>query len=495
VARHRQLLTPGFFPLLKPARFLAVSIGIYVLVMWGFCLWRYYSSALGDLDYAVFDQSCWTTLKYHWLMSNGVEGGTHFAVHNSPIFLLLMPIYALAPGAPTLLFLQSLALGLGAIPVYLMAVRALPESMARWLAIGYLMYHPVHGVNFDQFNESAYATTPLLFAVWALTRERWRVYWIGCILALLVKEDEAFIVLLLGVYTMATGWRGDDRDRWARLAHGGLVATVAVAWGLFSFGWVLPHFQAQTGFQYFINERYGELGKTLPEVVRTIVTRPEVVVQRLSTWQRLWSIPDLLAPWAFLSLATPGLLLVSAPSMAINLLSNFETMQNSASRYPAPIIPFVVMSAIATLSRLPEVHQGKWLKTCIGLTFGFSLLATPSPPRLGFHLPWIDPHQRLLLRVADAIPEEWAVSTQDDILPHVCHRKHAWKGFREDADAILVDTTPRDRKPGETNKWYVEDGFPQSLQVAVQSGRWHLTWQQDGLALFTRANVPFGGPL
>src|SRR5437879_2663091 len=83
-------------------------------------------------DLGVYDQSMYSTVHYGRLFFSTVEwpytmsvvpAGTQLAVHFSPVLFLLLPIYAVFPSPVTLLVLKTIAVALGAFPVYLMGRR------------------------------------------------------------------------------------------------------------------------------------------------------------------------------------------------------------------------------------------------------------------------------------------------------------------------------------------------------------------------------------
>src|SRR6056297_2071368 len=82
--------------------------------------------ALGTASYdsALYDQGV-------WLLSQGrapfvtLMGRNLFGDHSSFVLLFLVPIYWVFPGAGVLFFAQSAAIGLGAVPVFLVARRQL----------------------------------------------------------------------------------------------------------------------------------------------------------------------------------------------------------------------------------------------------------------------------------------------------------------------------------------------------------------------------------
>ena len=76
-------------------------------------------------DLGIFDQVFWNTTQGRFFESTmslvQAQPHSYLADHFSPVYLLLMPAYALIPRPETLLVIQTLALALGAWPVYLLA--------------------------------------------------------------------------------------------------------------------------------------------------------------------------------------------------------------------------------------------------------------------------------------------------------------------------------------------------------------------------------------
>jgi len=65
---------------------------------------------------------------------------SHFHQHNQPILLLILPFYYLFPSVYTLLGIQSILIGAGAIPLYLIGKEILDETSGKIIAISYLLY-------------------------------------------------------------------------------------------------------------------------------------------------------------------------------------------------------------------------------------------------------------------------------------------------------------------------------------------------------------------
>src|SRR5467141_3528827 len=114
------------------ARFAIGLAAAYFLLYSTLSVLRHASYHSFGFDLGLFDQVFWNTTQgrpFESTMSQALPVphsllGDHF----SPIFLLLMPFYFAFPHPETLLVLQTLALALGAWPVYLLARLKLPAE-------------------------------------------------------------------------------------------------------------------------------------------------------------------------------------------------------------------------------------------------------------------------------------------------------------------------------------------------------------------------------
>ena len=117
--------------------------------------------------------------------------------HTSFILVLLVPLYWVFPAAGTLFFAQALVIGPGAVPVFLYARRRLAsEAMALVLAAAYLLHPAVGWTNLENFHPDAFIGVLVGTAIWAALERHWRTYAVFVVLALLVKEDVALVVVL-----------------------------------------------------------------------------------------------------------------------------------------------------------------------------------------------------------------------------------------------------------------------------------------------------------
>jgi uncharacterized membrane protein len=465
---------------------LALAIATYAVLFSFLCSMRYLSSYLGDPDYALFDQGFYTTLKSGTPFVNTFEGHSSFGKHVTPIFYVLLPFYAIRPGIPMLVVLQSTLLGLAAWPLFLIARERLSAHAALIVALLYLLYHPLHGVNYDQYNPNSSAVLPLMFALHFFLRRRWVGFWIASSLALSCKEDVSFVLAFWGLFTMGLAtrkWWGHRTEPGpTRLAaHGIAMLVVGLGWLWLCLYAIVPAFETGHEAYGYFAERYPHLGQNLPEVVSTLVLHPFRVAGFLLQKGRILYVLEVFLPLAYVPLCSPSLLWMTIPTFAINTLSLFG-MHSTGDRYTAYIIPFLFGATVTALGRMTPSSRAKALRWMSALTILCTLFINNTPLRIGFRVPRITDHQRRVVAVARSIPPSSSISTQIGLFNHVCQRVHAYSGYREGVDYIFVD---------QTSKWYREQAhWDAVLPNVLAAGRYVNVYDDDGIRLYRRMEVP-----
>jgi uncharacterized membrane protein len=287
-------------------------------------------------DLGIFDQGVWLLSRFERPFIT-ITGRHLFGDHTSFVLLPLAPVYRLVPSAKVLLVAQACALGLGAVPVFLIAREKLRhELLASGLAIAFLAHPTLASTGFEQFHPDAFEVPVLLFALWFMIRGRWRPFLASVVVLLLVKEDVAALTLALGIYVAVR------HDRRIGLVTCGLsVAYVGVA------VWILKPHWGVTGSFYAGRVPFGGIGG----LVHTTVSHPRDLVRYLSRDGRPWYTWELLASFGLLSLLAPGLLVVAAGPFAANVLSTFSYQHEIRYHYGTLILPVLITAAIFGIAR------------------------------------------------------------------------------------------------------------------------------------------------
>src|SRR6266542_1249975 len=149
----------------------------YALVFGALSLIRHWSFHSTGLDLGVFDQVVWNTSQGRFMEStlslDRCVPHSFLGDHFSPVLLALVPLYWIAPHPETLLVAQTVALALGAWPVYLLAKRLLPPGIERLIWIfAYTFSAPLSFITLYDFHEVALAVLPLGLAMYVLVARR-----------------------------------------------------------------------------------------------------------------------------------------------------------------------------------------------------------------------------------------------------------------------------------------------------------------------------------
>ncbi|MAT97009.1 MAG: hypothetical protein CL608_07695 [Anaerolineaceae bacterium] len=316
-------------------------------------------------DLGIKSQVIWNTWQGRWFASS-IEVEHYLGDHVQFIFLLLAPLYGLWADVNIMLIVQSLLLGLGAIPVYRIAQRQLANRhLALAFAFAYLLLPIIGFVNRFDFHPVTFVIFFLLMAVDMLEVER--PYWASffVFLALICREEVGFTVFALGLYVML---------HHRRYALGSVWAAAGLAYSAIAIFVIIPHFRGGGSDSV---ARYAWLGEDVGQIVRTLVTQPGFVWrEHLSQPFRLQFLIKLLLPLGFLSLLSPLALLGAVPAIVYNLLSDVPSQSSIYFQYLSPAIPFLILAAIQGADRLrrwqprlPTAVLLGWLIVALGIAW------------------------------------------------------------------------------------------------------------------------------
>lgn len=402
-------------------------IGIYVFLQCRLA-WSRQDSVFGfdsGFDLAIFDQAT-------WLISRGqtpfvsLRGLHILADHFSVILYLLAPLYWIHDGPKTLLTFQSVALALGALPVYSIAHEKLKSPyLGLLLAVCYLGYPALQWANAYEFHPETIATPLFLAAFWSLFKQRWVHYGLFLVLAALTKETFGLTCLFFGIYVFFINRRA---GLWTMA--GGLLALV-VALG------TVRYFNSGVPSGYFW--LYAKYGNSVPSIAGYLLTHPGQLAVDISGENQRRYLMQLLQPLCFLPLLAPEILVVVVPALLANLLSSRYIMHSLLGGYYASFItPFLILATIEGFHRLQQristpgkfgaagkpvvaVNLGLWMVASVtqGALWNFWLPPAPS----AMTRRWEAVRNAEAKRLLNMIPPHASVSAQIALVSQLSHRQ------------------------------------------------------------------------
>jgi uncharacterized membrane protein len=367
----------GALPRQGPEIVLTFAMVWWLLTFAQLVTWRHDRFASFDFDLGVWDQLAW--LFAHGGSLSTVRGLPSFGFHATPALFVYVPFYWLGAGANFLNQTMVAAVCIAAVPVYRIARHHLRNDWHALVpALAFLVNFAAQWLMQETFHPEVMAIPFLLFAYLASLDGRWRAFAVWLALALLWKEDIALAGTMLGLVLVTRGTlhRGAlGRLRIAREEGGtsvrvaapgagdrlpaltrraGLLAMAGCfAYFVFATQWWLPHFSHAGNFTEV--GWFGDLGNSSLEILRSMVTRPDLVSAHLQKSDPGTYFSELGGSFGFISLLSPLPLLIGFPQAAINLL----TVQNFfwPTRVHYAVVPLVAI----TIASTEGLARFKWL--------------------------------------------------------------------------------------------------------------------------------------
>lgn len=310
----------------------ALAVGFTAFVgAWTVCRVTTYASPTYDMG--IFTQM------FHSMKTTGLPNTTlerdgllsHFAVHVSPIYYLMLPFYALFPSAETLQILQAAVLASSVVPLWRIARRNGFSSVGTALLCALLLLYPSFsgGTSYD-LHENVFLTPLLLWLFDALEDDRlWSIALFG-VLTLLVKEDAAVYVAVVALWvTLEALLRRERRRLWT---------------GLAMLGGALVYFLAVTTYLSRVGDgvmtyRYGNFllqsDGSLFGVVQTVLLSPMKLIFECMDAEKIEFLLQTMLPLLFLPLLTRryARLVLLIPYILVNLMSDYQYQHSIFFQY------------------------------------------------------------------------------------------------------------------------------------------------------------------
>jgi uncharacterized membrane protein len=445
---------------------------------------RHRSFNTGRFDLGNMVQAVWSTAHGHPLRMTDLQGEqiSRLAAHFDPILIAFAPLWWLWPSPTMLLTAQSIAVALGALPVFWLARKHLAsERAALGFALAYLLYPAVQWLTLNEFHPVALAAPLLLFALWYLDEDRLIAFAIFAAAACLCKEEIPIVVAALG------GWYAFTRRRWV---PGAVIALAGATVAAIAIGVVIPHFNEGASSAFY--GRYEEVGGSPSGILETAVTDPGKLGSVAFDERGLRYVAELVLPLALLCLLSP-LALVAAPELAINLLSATPTQTSIHFHYTAGAIPVLVGASVFGAALIERRRPGLAVPLS-GLAVVASLVANyrlgplpvwrelPGGETLQAYATHVSAHDRAAARAVDLVPDGAVVSATNSLGAHLSARRRVLSfPYVREAQWIAADET----QPG-----YGDRIAPLASAVRIARIRrnpaWKLVFAENGVLVFRR---------
>ncbi len=371
---------------------------------------------------------------------------SHFAVHISPVYYLLLPFYYVIPSPLTLQIGQAVVLMLGIIPVLLLAkhFKLSPRSTAA-VALLYAFYPALTTGCFYDLHENCFLPLFLLLTFYFFESKKPIPMYLSVICVLAVKEDAAIYILIFAIYLVLSR---------KSYLHGVFLGVLAGGW-FFAACQLLEIYGTGIMSYRFDNLIYNGEGGLLG-AVKTAFLNPGYLLTQLfttssGTWDKFAYVLKMLLPVACLPLCTKkaSRWLLAAP-MLLNLLTNYTYQYDIGFQYQFGIAAFLIY---AMIQNLPELSEG-WRRSMLAVALAscFTLYVFAVLPTYNYYTERYQTGKDTYARMEQILEEQvpWISSVNCDtfLLAHLADRSEIYEigyhGNKPDVDYVVLDARYND---------------------------------------------------
>lgn len=376
--------------------------------------------------------------------------GSLLGIHFSPALLALAPFYFLFPSPITLLVVQAVALGLGALPLYYYAVDRLGERRTPAIFAGaYLVSPLIVGIMWFDFHPETFLPPALLGAIYFCSKGRWLAYFSCIIVALASIETAPVIVGALALYfawsersTILSTRHLRDLSKhavWVPLTTLALSAT----WLVLALS-VIRAVNPINVFYYGGSPLYWTVlgARNISEVPFRVLTNPIAALSALyyDWWIKAAFLVLLFGPLVFLPLRSRSVTLLTVPWLGVALVSNYQPFYLPGFQYTSFVAPFIFVGGVEGFRKIgisgrhlrfspAGLKRGIFVLSLVGFIVGspivlWSLGLIPPPPPYRVFSP--DSHEAMVRELVSLVPPNASVLTQPNIFPLVSSRVNAY---------------------------------------------------------------------
>ncbi|MBE6925545.1 MAG: DUF2079 domain-containing protein [Ruminococcaceae bacterium] len=314
----------------------AVLATLFFLIVSAWTVARVESMSTPSFDFGLFSQM------FHYMKTTGLPLTTlerdgllsHFAVHVSPVYYLMLPFYCIYPKPETLQVLQAAVMASSVIPLWLIGKRKGLSGLSRMLLCAVLLFMPAlaGGASYD-LHENCFLTPLILWLFYGIEKKNIPITAVSGFLTLTVKEDAAVYVAVIGLYLLVkTALQGKKAEK-QNLITGSALLGASLIWFFAVTGYLANSGDGVMTYRYnnFIYDGSGSLFT----VIKAVLMNPMKVLYECVDPEKLSFINLTLLPLLCLPFITRRYerFVLLIPYVLVNLMSDYQYQHDIFFQY------------------------------------------------------------------------------------------------------------------------------------------------------------------
>lgn len=324
----------------KPHWIFPVVVGIlallFTVIISAWMISRVRAFRSPNFDFGIFSQMFYNMKETGLPMTTVERDGllSHFSVHVSPIYYLMLPFYWVFPSPITLQILQAVVLASAVIPMWLIGKQRGLSGLQRTLLCALVLLIPTTGggTSYD-LHENCFLLPLVLWLMYAFDRRSILLTVLFAVLTLAVKEDAAVYVAVAALYVIIRTAVNYDKKHLKDMVLGFAVLAVSVIWFILVTDYLATKGDGVMTSRYdnFIYDGSGSLFS----VVKAVLLCPMKMLFESTDPEKMEYICYTLVPLLGLPLLTRKyqryILLI--PYILLNLMSDYQYQHSIFFQY------------------------------------------------------------------------------------------------------------------------------------------------------------------
>jgi len=338
--------------------FLWITVGLSICFFLFVSVWtvgRIYSFSTPTFDFGIFSQMFYHMKESGLPMTTVERDGllSHFHVHVSPIWYLLLPFYSLIPTPVTLQVLQAAVITSAVIPLWKIGKHHGLSGAGRMLICAVLLLYPAFsgGTSYD-IHENCFLTPLILWLFYGIDKKNTAVIAIFTLLTLMVKEDAAVYVAVIALWLIVK-----TALRFRKSEHDSLLTGIAMLAVSLIYFLLVTSFLAKIGdgvMTYRYDNFIYDGSSSLITVIKSVILNPMKAVYECVDKEKLRFIALTMLPLLGMPLLTRRyeryILLI--PYVLVNLMSDYQYQHDIFFQYTFGSTAFLMYLTVINVADL-----------------------------------------------------------------------------------------------------------------------------------------------
>lgn len=324
-------------------------------------------------DFGIFSQMFYSMATHGTpvtTLERDVGALSHFAVHVSPSYYLMLPFYLLRPEPATLQVLQAVIMASSVIPLWLIGKRHGLCAPARAVLCALLLSYPAFaGGAYYDLHENCMLTPAILWLFYALDTDKPWLIALSALITLGVKEDAAVYVAVIALYALLrAALKKDGRGA----VIGGTLLAVSLLWFFGATSYLASKGDGVMTYRYN-NFMYDGKG-SLVTVIKAVLMSPMKALYECTDPEKLEYIKLTMLPLLALPLITRRYerLVLLIPYILINLMSDYQYQHSILFQYNFGSIACLMYLVAVNVADIPWKSVGIGALACaLALSMSF----------------------------------------------------------------------------------------------------------------------------